>query len=104
MANIDELNGVARAAAFVAIRMKQCYELQERDSSVWWANQLCNVDNARAHRENTGKEILEQTNGKVDAWVASIGTGGTLLSVAEALKERNPELIVSGVVPTDDYT
>jgi cysteine synthase A len=40
--------------------------------------------------------------GKADAWVASIGTGGTLLGVAETLKERNPELIVSGVVPTDD--
>jgi cysteine synthase A len=41
-------------------------------------------------------------DGKVDAWVASIGTGGTLLGVAETLKEANPELIVSGVVPTDD--
>ncbi len=41
-------------------------------------------------------------DGKVDAWVASIGTGGTLLGVAETLKERNPELIVSGVLPTDD--
>ena len=41
-------------------------------------------------------------DGKVDAWVASIGTGGTLLGVAETLKEVNPDLIVSGVLPTDD--
>ncbi len=41
-------------------------------------------------------------DGNVDAWVTSIGTGGTLLGVAETLKERNPGLIVSGVVPTDD--
>ncbi len=102
MSTIDELDGVARAAAFVAIRMKQCYDLQERDASNWWANQLCNVDNTKAHREHTGKEIAEQMDGKVDAWVASIGTGGTLLGVAETLKERNPALIVSGVVPTDD--
>jgi len=102
MANIDELDDVERAAAFVAIRMKQCYNLQKRDSSSWWANQLCNIDNTKAHREHTGKEILEQMNGKVDAWVASIGTGGTLLGVAEALNEKNPDLIVSGVVPTDD--
>jgi len=88
LASIDELNGVERAAAFVAIRMKQCYNLQERDSSNWWANQLCNVDNTKAHREHTGKEILEQMDGKVDAWVASIGTGGTILGVAEALKKR----------------
>ncbi len=102
MANIDELDDVERAAAFVVIRMKQCYTLQERDSSSWWANQLCNADNTKAHREQTGKEILKQMDGKVDAWVASIGTGGTLLGVAEALKEKNPDLVVSGIVPTDD--
>ncbi|KAA3647890.1 MAG: cysteine synthase family protein [Chloroflexi bacterium] len=100
--NINELNDVERAAAFVAIRMKQCYDLQENDPSAWWANQLCNVDNTKAHREQTGVEILEQMDGKVDAWVASIGTGGTLLGVAQTLKESNPDLLVSGVVPTDD--
>ena len=100
--NIDELNEVERAAAFVAIRMKQCYDLQESDPSAWWANQLCNVDNTKAHREQTGVEILEQMDGKVDAWVASIGTGGTLHGVAETLKQANPNLSVSGVVPTDD--
>ena len=41
-------------------------------------------------------------DGKIDGWVASIGTGGPLLGVAEALKEKNPDLIVSGLVPTDD--
>jgi cysteine synthase A len=102
VAGIDGLDSVERAAAFVAIRMKQCYDLQERDASSWWANQLCNVDNAKAHQEQTGKEILEQMDGMVDAWVASIGTGGTLLGVAETLKAHNPDLIVSGVVPTDD--
>jgi len=100
--NIDELDDVERAAAFVAIRMKQCYDLQESDPSIWWSNQLCNVNNSKAHREGTGVEILEQMDGKVDAWVASIGTGGTLLGVAETLKETNPDLLVSGVVPTDD--
>lgn len=102
MDNIDTLDEVEKAAAFVAIRMKQCYDLQENDPSAWWSNQLCNVDNTKAHREQTGKEIIEQLDGNVDAWVASIGTGGTLLGVAETLKNSNPELIVSGVVPTDD--
>jgi cysteine synthase A len=41
-------------------------------------------------------------DGRVDAWIASVGTGGTLLGVAEALKVVNPDLVVSGVVPTDD--
>ena len=75
--NISELNDVERAAAFVAVRMKQCYDLQASDPSVWWSNQLCNVNNTKANREHTGTEILEQMDGKVDAWVASIGTGGS---------------------------
>lgn len=100
--NIQELDDVDRAAAFVAIRMKHCFDLEERDPSTWWSNQLCNIHNTEAHREGTGVEILEQMDGKVDAWVASIGTGGTLLGVAETLKAANPGLIVSGVLPTDD--
>jgi len=99
---LDELNDLQRAAAFVAIRMKKCQQLQESDSSVWWANQLCNPDNPKAHREGTGVEIAEQMDGAVDAWVSSIGTGGTILGVAEALRDVNPDLIVSGVVPDDD--
>ncbi len=98
----DQLQGVERAASFVAIRMKQAYDLQQNDPSTWWANQLCNVHNTKAHREYTGREILEQMDGKIDAWVASVGTGGTPLGVAQALKEENPEIKVTGVVPTDD--
>ena len=100
--NADKLQGVERAAAFVAIRMKQCYDLQQSDPSIWWANQLCNIDNTRAHREHTGREILAQLDGQIDGWVASVGTGGTLLGVAQALKEAHPEMQVTGVVPTDD--
>ena len=102
MQKADQLQGVERAAAFVAIRMKQCYDLQQSDASNWWANQLCNVDNTRAHREHTGREILDQMNGPIDGWVASVGTGGTLLGVAQTLKETYPELKVAGVLPTDD--
>ncbi len=99
---LDDLDGVERAAAFVAIRMKQCFDAEQSDPAVWWSNQLCNPDNAQAHREGTGAEILAQMDGQVDAWVASIGTGGTLLGVAQKLMEANPELVVAGVLPTDD--
>jgi cysteine synthase A len=54
-----------------------------------WANQFDNVANRRAHYETTGPEIWEQTDGKVDAFTCSVGTGGTLAGVALALKERN---------------
>jgi len=102
MEGADKLKGVERAASFVAIRMKQAYDVQQNDPTSWWANQLCNVDNTKAHREFTGREILEQMDGKVDAWVASVGTGGTLLGVSQTLREACPDLRVAGVVPTDD--
>ena len=102
MPDADQLQGVERAATFVAIRMKQAYDLEQNNPSYWWANQLCNVDNTKSHRENTGREILEQMDGQIDGWVASVGTGGTLLGVAQALKEEYPDLKIAGVVPTDD--
>jgi len=55
-----------------------------------WANQFDNVANRQAHVETTGPEIWDQTGGRIDAFVASVGTGGTLAGVAIALKERKP--------------
>jgi cysteine synthase A len=57
-----------------------------------WANQFDNVANRRAHYETTGPEIWRQTDGTVDAFVCSVGTGGTLAGVSLALKERNPKV------------
>jgi len=57
-----------------------------------WANQFDNLANRRSHYETTGREIWEQTDGKVDAWVTATGTGGTLAGVAMYLKEKNPAI------------
>jgi len=54
-----------------------------------WANQFDNLANRRSHYETTGREIWQQTDGKVDAWVTATGTGGTLAGVAMYLKEKN---------------
>lgn len=54
---------------------------------VIWANQFDNIANRRAHIETTGPEIWDQTDGKVDAFVCSVGTGGTLAGTVMALKE-----------------
>ncbi|OGA83361.1 MAG: cysteine synthase A [Betaproteobacteria bacterium RIFCSPLOWO2_12_FULL_66_14] len=64
---------------------------QELPNAVW-ANQFDNVVNRQAHYETTGPEIWRQTDGKVDAFVCSTGTGGTLAGVARCLKERNPKV------------
>ena len=60
-----------------------------------WANQFDNVANRKGHYENTGPEIFEQTNGKIDAFICAVGTGGTLAGTGMALKERNPKIIIS---------
>lgn len=57
-----------------------------------WANQFDNLANRQAHYETTAPEIWTQTDGKVDAWVAATGTGGTYAGVAMFLKERNPKI------------
>ncbi len=56
----------------------------------YWANQFDNVANRRVHVETTGPEIWEQTSGRIDAFVAASGTGGTLAGVSEFLKGKNP--------------
>ncbi len=59
-----------------------------------WANQFDNVANRRAHYEGTGPEIWRQTSGKLDGFICSVGTGGTLAGVAMYLKEQNPEVTI----------
>ena len=64
-----------------------------------WANQFDNVANRQAHIEGTGPEIWSQTDGRVDAFVSSIGTGGTLAGVAIALKEKRRDIAIAMADP-----
>src|SRR5271165_6206148 len=57
-----------------------------------WANQFDNLANRRGHYETTGPEIWAETEGLVDGFTCSVGTGGTLSGVGIALKERNPKI------------
>jgi cysteine synthase len=98
---LDGLSPSEASAATFAIGMKKCYDLERRDPKLWWANQNENPHNVLAHKETTGREILEQLDNKVDAWVASIGTGGTILGVAEALREKVGHVRVIGLEPED---
>lgn len=66
-------------------------EIDETTPNTWWARQFSNWENVRAHKETTGYEIIEQTSGKIDAFVMSVGSAGTLMGVALAIKEKLPE-------------
>jgi cysteine synthase A len=78
---------------FVKIAARLADELRPTNNNgVIWANQFDNTANAKGHYEGTGPEIWDQTDGKVDGFVCSSGTGGTISGVSNALKEKNKDV------------
>ena len=74
-------------------------ELQQQNSGSFIPQQFENPANPAYHKAHTGPEIWADTDGKVDAFVAGVGTGGTLTGVAEYLKEKNPAVKIYAVEP-----
>lgn len=76
-------------------------ELADSMEGAFIPAQFDNPANAQAHYKTTGPEIWEATDGKVDIFVASVGTGGTLTGTGRFLKEKNPKIQVVAVEPSD---
>ena len=78
---------------YVKVAQRLAEELKNTNNKgVVWANQFDNIANAKGHYQTTGPEIWEQTEGKVDGFVCSSGTGGTISGVSNALKEKNKDI------------
>lgn len=75
--------------------------LEENPDKYYMPDQYANKYNPIAHYETTGKEILEQTEGKVTHFVCGVGTGGTVMGVGRRLKEHNPDIKIYVIKPED---
>ena len=87
--SLGGMNEAVEAAAQIAEERGDCFI----------PDQFSNPANPEIHRRTTAEEIWRDTDGKVDAFVAGVGTGGTITGVGEVLKQRNPDLLVVAVEP-----
>ena len=74
-------------------------EIAKNTKNSFVPNQFSNPDNSKIHYDTTGPEIFEDTDGKIDVFVAGVGTGGTITGVGEYLKKQNPNIEIVAVEP-----
>ncbi|VVC02572.1 Threonine synthase [Candidatus Bilamarchaeum dharawalense] len=90
----EGIDGAIRLANEKALKNPESYFLPD---------QYSNDNNPLAHYAQTAEEIWDQTDGKIDVFVAGIGTGGTVMGVGKALKEKNPKIEVIAAEPEPDH-
>ena len=73
--------------------IRRARQLAEENEHFWFAAQFSNPGNPQIHHDTTGREIWEQTQGRIDAFVCGAGTGGTFTGVARYLKEQDPKVL-----------
>ena len=79
--------------------VKKALEIKESTENAVILGQFDNMANPQAHYETTGPELYSQCDGKIDAFVATVGTGGTVSGVGKFLKEQNPDIKIVAVEP-----
>jgi cysteine synthase A len=94
---IDKSRGVT--GEDIANVMKRAKALKQEIPNSYMPNQFVNMDNPQAHRKTMAREIITQTQGRFDAFVAAVGTGGTFSGVAEVLKKELPHIKCMAVEP-----
>ena len=107
--SIDKINHIKAMGATVKLTpgvfgMKKAFAVAEKMGleieNSFIPSQITNPDNPESHRLTTGKEIWEDTDGKVDIFIAGIGTGGTITGVGEYLKSKNKDIKIIGLEPS----
>lgn len=81
--------------------LRKANEIAKTTPNAFMPNQFSNPANPKAHRETTGREIIEQTDGKIEVFVCAAGTGGTFTGVATLLKEKIPGIKIVVVEPEE---
>ncbi len=81
--------------------LEKLEQMAKENQGAWLPRQFENRDNIDAHREITGKRILQAVGKDIDVFVAGVGTGGSLMGVAEALKQANPNVKIVAVEPAE---
>lgn len=77
----------------------KAYDIIKENPGYYMPNQFSNAANPEIHRKTTAVEILEQTGGNIQAFVAGVGTGGTITGVGEVLKAKKPSILIVAVEP-----
>jgi cysteine synthase A len=83
----------------IQILLDTAKKMEEEDPRVFWTNQFCNMDNPDVHRLTTAKEILDDVEAPIDAFVSGIGTGGTVTGIGQVLKSRYPDCMIVAAEP-----
>ena len=81
--------------------MRRATEIAQSDPNYFMPQQFKNPANPEVHRQTTAEEIWRDTDGKIDIFVAGVGTGGTITGVSEAIKDKKPDLISVAVEPAN---
>ncbi|OHB80319.1 MAG: cysteine synthase A [Planctomycetes bacterium RBG_16_64_10] len=89
------------AAGGMKEAIAKAYEIAEARANTWIPQQFDNPANPDIHEKTTGPEIWEDSNGRIDAIVAGVGTGGTITGVARFIKAKNPSFQAIAVEPAD---